>query len=74
MSEWKAYRKAVVTEARPYVPGESMRGITINQVDSLEEGGMVCRNPNAHGDQWYVSKSYFAQSYVPAEDQSDDGK
>ena len=38
---YKPYRKTQTIMARPYVPGESMRGVAINQVNELGPGGMT---------------------------------
>lgn len=48
---------------RPYVPGEDLTGVSVSEVDTPEEGGMVARNPEDYNDQWYISKAYFEQNY-----------
>jgi len=62
---WKTYSKTAVQEIRPYVPGESLTGISVNQEDIPEEGGMIARNSGNHGDQWYIGKKFFADNYAP---------
>lgn len=64
MSEFRSYRRANIAEMRPYVPGESLEGISVSATDTPEEGGMVARNPKNHNDQWYVAKAYFADNFV----------
>lgn len=64
--EWKAYRKKVTQEMRPYVVGEDMTGITVSEVDTLEVGGMIARNAKDPSDQWYVAAKFFADNYEPA--------
>lgn len=64
--KWKLYRKTATTEMRPYVPGEDITGISVSEQDSLEEGGMIARNPKNHADQWYVAKQYFQDNYEEA--------
>lgn len=69
MSEFKQYRKAAVAEMRPYVPGESLVGISMSEEDLLLpslDGGMIARNTKNHSDQWYVAKKFFDENYVPA--------
>jgi hypothetical protein len=63
MSEFKQYRRSNIAEMRPYVPGESMDGISVSAADSPGEGGMIARNPKDHADQWYVAKQYFAENF-----------
>lgn len=63
---WKKYRKTTLQEMRPYIPGEDLSGISINEEDTPEEGGMIARNANNHKDQWYVSKTFFEKNYEPA--------
>lgn len=64
MSEFKQYRKSAIAEMRPYVLGEDLAHVSVAEVDSPEEGGMVARNPKNHADQWYVAKQFFADNYV----------
>ena len=63
MNEWKMYRKTAVQEMRPYYPGESLDGISVNKEDTPEVGGMIARNSKNHADQWYVSKAFFEANY-----------
>ena len=63
MSEWKKYRKKDLQEMRDYVHGESMAGISTNNVDWLEKGGKIARNKDNHKDQWYIAKKFFDDNY-----------
>lgn len=51
---------------RPYVPGESLEGISVNKEDTPELGGMIARNADNPADQWYVGKAFFEKNYIPA--------
>lgn len=68
MSEFKYYRRIALTEARPYVEGEDVTGISVSEVDhnagSPKVGDMIARNPKKHRDQWLVSKAYFADNFT----------
>ena len=66
MSEWKKYRRTGLSEMRPYEPGESLDGISVNKEDTPGPGGMIARNPKNHKDQWYVAKEYFEENLEPA--------
>ena len=57
--EWKQYRRTAISEMRPYVPGEDMRGISVQQDQEPMLGGMIARNPQDFSDQWYVTQEYF---------------
>ena len=57
--KWKLYRKTATIEARPYVPGEDLKGVAINPKDDLAEGGMICRDPKNPNDSWYCAADYF---------------
>lgn len=66
---WQKYVKTAVQEMRPYVPGESLNGISVSQED-LEEinnpdkkYGMIARNSSNHNDQWYVARKFFEDNY-----------
>lgn len=67
MSEFKKYRRTNIAEMRPYVPGEDLEGISVSDVDTPQEGGMIARNPNDHEDKWYVSHTYFAENFEPVD-------
>lgn len=66
---FRQYRRSQIAELRPYVPGESMRGISISDADvsagSPKPGDMIARNPKNHGDQWLVAAEYFADNFEP---------
>jgi hypothetical protein len=70
VSSWKTYLRTGSCEARPYILGEDMTGISVNKEDvhevSTTGGGMILRNPENHQDQWYVAKAFFANNYLPA--------
>ena len=67
MNEFKRYFRQGYCEARPYILGEVLTGISVNKEDAEEVattgGGMILRNPENHQDQWYVSKAFFAKNY-----------
>ena len=72
MSGFERYFRQGYCEARPYILGEVLTGISVNKEDAEEVattgGGMILRNPENHQDQWYVSKAFFAKNYALAED------
>lgn len=63
---WETYRKKNVQEMRPYVPGECLEGISVNEQDVPELGGMIARNGQNHKDQWYIGKKFFEDNYIKA--------
>ena len=63
---WAYYKRKGLSEMRPYIPGESLEDISVADVDTPEEGGMIARNPKNHADQWYVAKEYFEDNLEPA--------
>jgi hypothetical protein len=69
MGEFARYRRKEIAELRPYVPGETLEGVSISQVDrdagSPKLGDMIARNPKNHADQWLVSAAYFADNFEP---------
>lgn len=71
MSNFKQYKRKGLTEARPYVTGENMAGVSISDPDraagSPREGDWIARNPADHTDQWLVSAAYFAKHLEPVE-------
>jgi len=57
---WKQYRRIGLSEMRPYIKGEDLSNISVNDEDNPEtDMGMIARNPENHKDQWYVAKEYF---------------
>lgn len=60
------YRKKSLQPMRPYIPGESLSGISVSIEDTPEEGGMIAYNPKNPNDQWYVAKKFFEDNYEPA--------
>lgn len=71
MSDFKQYRRKQIAELRSYEPGETLEGVSVNEVDkqagSPKEGDMIARNPKNHADQWLVAAQYFADNFEPAE-------
>jgi len=67
---FEQYRKKGIAEMRPYVVGEDMSGISVSAEDTLEEGGMIARNPENHKDQWYVGKEFFLKNYEEVKDEA----
>ena len=65
-SIFKKYRKKGITEMRPYIPGESLIGISKSPNDYISNEGMIARNPANPSDQWFVSQEYFDQNYIEA--------
>jgi hypothetical protein len=69
MGEFVRFRRKEIAELRPYVPGETLEGVSISQVDrdagSPKLGDMIARNPKNHADQWLVSAAYFADNFEP---------
>lgn len=61
MGKFKKYRRIGHDEMRPYVPGEDLTGIFVNEKDVPKLGGMIARNPQDHADQWYMSAEYFGK-------------
>ncbi|MBE9570740.1 MAG: hypothetical protein IMF11_08935 [Proteobacteria bacterium] len=64
MDKFKKYTRKGFSEMRPYVPDEDLSNVSVAEVDTPEEGGMVARNPKNHRDQWYVAKQYFEDNLV----------
>ena len=57
------YRKKLIQPMRPYEPGEDMTGISVDEGDVLEEGGMVAHDPENPNSQWYIAKDFFEKNY-----------
>jgi hypothetical protein len=64
---FRAYQRKQIAELRPYVPGESLDGISVSHADELsgspKPGDMIARNPKNHADQWLVAKQYFEDNF-----------
>jgi hypothetical protein len=61
---FKKYRRTNIAEMRPFITGEDLSKMSINDVDNPEEDlGMVARNPENHKDQWYVARKYFEDNF-----------
>jgi hypothetical protein len=65
---FRRYIRKGFSEMRPYFPGENMDNVSVAAIDTLENGGMVARNPKNHLDMWYVAKQYFEDNLELAED------
>lgn len=67
MTTWATYKRRGRVQARPYVLGESLDGVSVSAEDremgSPKAGDMVCRNRQNHRDQWLVNESVFEQNY-----------
>lgn len=63
MHKYLNYRKKGVQPMRPYVPGESLEGISVQQGDTPEEGGMIAMNLKDPDDKWYVAAKFFKENY-----------
>lgn len=67
--DFAEYRRRQIAELRPYVPGETLEGVSVAQVDrdagSPKPGDMIARNPKNHADQWLVAAAYFADNFEP---------
>jgi hypothetical protein len=64
MSNWSKYQRTGEIEARNYIEGEDLEGISVSDEDwPPSEGDMVARNPENKDDKWLVSEEYFEQHY-----------
>lgn len=75
MSGFKHYKRKGLSEMRPYVPGESMDGVSVSEADKkldTLEGGYIARNPENHDDKWYVAKAYFEANLEEALENAED--
>jgi hypothetical protein len=69
--EFKKYerRHKQYAEMRPWAPGDDMTGVSISEYDvgngSPKAGDMISRSPTNPKDQWLVSASFFAMTYIP---------
>jgi len=62
--KWRYYNRIGGLQARPYVPGEALSGVSVSAEDTPEGGGMIARNPENEADQWYVNADYFSKNYA----------
>ena len=66
MDNFKKYQRKGFIEARPYIAGESLSGISVSKEDDpLSDMGMIARNPDNHEDQWYIARAFFEKNYEP---------
>ncbi len=59
----KRYRKVGQIEARPYVQGESLRGVSVNQNDDTAAGGWIANDPENAADRWFITAAFFENNY-----------
>ena len=57
------FRKTAVQACRPYIPGEDLSGISVNDADTPEDGGMIGLEKDG-SDGWYISKEFMEDNYV----------
>ena len=67
MSNFKNYRKVGVCPMRPYVEGEDLTGVSVNNEDTPGKGGMIAHSQENPDDEWYIGADYFAEHYEVAE-------
>ena len=61
---FRQYRRTNIAEMRPYITGEDLTGISVNDEDKpLLDMGMIARNPKNHKDQLYVGSKYFKENF-----------
>lgn len=70
--DWKTYRRTTLGEMRPYVVGEDLSNIGVNDDDarrygSPKDGDMVARAPGDSTNQWLVTKEYFEANFEEVE-------
>lgn len=65
-TRFRPYRKKATQMMRPYVPGEDLSGVSVNEQDTPELGGMIAVNADNPLDQWYVAKGFFEKNYEEA--------
>ena len=63
MSTWKTYQRKGSIEARPWVNGEDLTGISVSEQDLGADSGWIARNPDNHADKWFINATYFAKNY-----------
>ena len=67
MSEFKSYERKGSVDARPYVEGEDMTGVSLSDADRdtghPKVGGMIARGATDHNDRWYINEGYFKANY-----------
>lgn len=64
---FKQYKRKDLLEMRPYILGEDLSKISVNEQDTPEaDMGMIARNSKNHNDMWYVARKYFDENLEPA--------
>ncbi len=67
MEKWKQYKRKGLSEMRPYIEGEDLKGVSVSKEDNPEtDMGMIARNPKNHEDKWYVARKYFEDNFEEA--------
>lgn len=61
--QFKVYRKIGNIEARPFIQGESLQGVSVSALDDPSEGGWIARNPDDHNDRWFINNRFFKDNY-----------
>jgi len=61
--KWQQFSRIGEIEARPYEPGEDLKGISVNAQDTPAEGGMIARDPRDRDNQWYINPKFFRHNY-----------
>ena len=67
MSDFKTYKRKGSVEARPYVDGEDLTGVSLSEADKQLPtlvGGMVARSADNHKDLWYINEAFFNKNYI----------
>lgn len=55
---YQYYVRKKGTWARPYIPGESLEGVSVSDGDTPSIGGLIARNPDNSRDRWYIAAEY----------------
>ena len=65
---WKTYRRKEIVEARPYRPGEDLRGMIIPEyINPVKDQGMIVRPKGRPHPQWYLPRKAFESEFEPHE-------
>lgn len=65
MSFVKHRRLHPPVEIRPYVPGESLRGVYKLDTHTPKLGDFVARDPEMHIDSWFMTRETFIKHFDP---------
>lgn len=69
INDFRPYTKISIQYMRPYEIGENLEGISVANEDIPEPGGMIAIDMDNTVDQWYVSKEFFDNNYIEAEEE-----